>query len=169
MSKPLEWQRGFTLLEVLVALVVLSIGLIGLAGLQSVALKQNYNAYLRSQAVALAYDMADRMRSNNLGAAKGFYHNPAPTSHSDCTTMVGCAADQLAENDMSEWAADLGALLPMGTGLVCQDSTPESLPSPLVCDGTGPTHVVRVVWDDNRDGVATVTDPNEAVIVSFRP
>jgi type IV pilus assembly protein PilV len=169
MRLPRQTQNGFTLLEVLVALVILSIGLIGLAGLQSASLKQNYNAYLRSQATALAYDMADRVRTNGLGAANGSYHNPTATSHSGCTSTTGCSAANLAENDMWEWTADLAALLPLGSGTVCRDSTPEVPPTVLACDGAGPTHVVRVRWDDDRDGVARDDDPAETIVIAFRP
>ena len=57
-------QRGATLIEVLVAVVVLSIGLLGLAGLQMTGLQTNHSAYLRSQATLLAYDLTDRIRAN---------------------------------------------------------------------------------------------------------
>ncbi|MGI9304444.1 MAG: type IV pilus modification protein PilV, partial [Gammaproteobacteria bacterium] len=59
--------RGFTLLEVLIATVVLSIGLIGLAALMIQGQKFNRSALNRSQATFIAYDMADRMRANRAG------------------------------------------------------------------------------------------------------
>jgi type IV pilus assembly protein PilV len=62
-------QKGTSLLEVLVSLVVLSLGLLGYAGLQSVTLKNNHNAYLRSQATSLAYNVLDRMRANRANLA----------------------------------------------------------------------------------------------------
>ena len=61
-------QRGATLIEVLVAMLVLSIGLLGLAGMQMTALKSNQSAYYRSQATVLAYDIIDRMRANRADA-----------------------------------------------------------------------------------------------------
>lgn len=57
-------QRGTSLLEVLVSLVILSLGLLGYAGLQSVTVKNSHNAYLRTQATSLAYNVLDRMRAN---------------------------------------------------------------------------------------------------------
>ena len=57
-------HRGFTLLEVLIALLVFSLGLLGMAGLLIVSVKTNHSAYLRTQASFLAQSMADRMRSN---------------------------------------------------------------------------------------------------------
>lgn len=67
MIKPMKLnrgQRGLSLLEVLVSLIILSLGLLGYAGLQSVTIKNSHNAYLRSQATSLAYNALDRMRAN---------------------------------------------------------------------------------------------------------
>ena len=61
-------QKGFTMLEVLIAIIIFSFGLLGLAGLQLVSLANNLSANSRSTATALAYDMADRMRANMQGA-----------------------------------------------------------------------------------------------------
>ncbi len=66
-------QSGSTLLEVLVAVVILAFGLLGLAGLQTTSVKSNHSAYLRSQASLLAYDMADRMRTTRSAAEAGRY------------------------------------------------------------------------------------------------
>jgi type IV pilus assembly protein PilV len=57
-------QRGFTLTEVLIAVLVLAVGLLGLAGLQLAGMKSNHSAYLRSQATIAAYDLLDRMRAD---------------------------------------------------------------------------------------------------------
>ena len=117
-------QGGFTLIEVLVSAMILSIGLVGVAGLQVVSLKNNQSAYMRSQVSAMAYDLADRMRSNVSGAEAGFYDPAAAATRAPCLTTVGCSAQQLAQNDLAEWTASLAANLPMGTGFVCIDSTP---------------------------------------------
>lgn len=63
LSVPIKIQ-GFTLLEVLIAMLIFAIGMLGLAGMQGVALKDNNDAYMRSQAVFFAYDMGDRIRAN---------------------------------------------------------------------------------------------------------
>ena len=65
----MKTNTGFTLIEVLIAMLVLAVGLLGLAGLQATSLKNNQSAYNRSQATQLAYDMADRMRANVAGVA----------------------------------------------------------------------------------------------------
>lgn len=64
---------GFSLLEVLVGLIILAIGLLGLAGMQMLSLKQNSEAYFRSQATFQAYDILDKMRANRLLAMDGHY------------------------------------------------------------------------------------------------
>ena len=57
-------QRGFTLVEVLVTVIIISIGLLGVAGLQLAAMRSNHSAYLRTQATIAAYDLIDRMRTD---------------------------------------------------------------------------------------------------------
>ena len=79
-------QKGFTLLEVLVAVLVLAIGLLGLAGLQATSLRVNQSASMRSQATNLAYDMADRIRANRGAALAGSYDSQALA-----TTPPACA------------------------------------------------------------------------------
>ena len=65
--------NGFTLLEVLIALLIFSLGLMGLAGLLVVSVQTNHSAYLRTQASFLAQTMADRMRANILGVWNSNY------------------------------------------------------------------------------------------------
>ena len=60
----MKTNSGFTLIEVLIAMLVLAVGLLGLAGMQATGIRNNLSAYNRSLATQLAYDMADRMRSN---------------------------------------------------------------------------------------------------------
>lgn len=62
-----HYQKGTSLLEVLISVVVLALGLLGYAGLQSVSMKNNHNAYMRSQATVLAADGLDRLRANQAG------------------------------------------------------------------------------------------------------
>ncbi len=161
-------QRGMTLLEVLVALLVLSIGLMGLAGLQGTSLHMNNSAYQRSQATALAYDIADRVRANvDAGNAYHLLGNGAGTDNTDtCEGEAGCPPAQMAANDIYRWKEAIAEEFKgESDGLICLDSTPDS----LACDGSGDTYVVRVAWDDNRDGDVDLSDRKETIIVSFRP
>ncbi|MFZ0257314.1 MAG: type IV pilus modification protein PilV, partial [Gammaproteobacteria bacterium] len=69
----IQFQQGFSLIEVLITVLVLAIGLLGLAGLHAQALRFSHNAYLRSHATLLGNEMADRMRANLVGVAAGSY------------------------------------------------------------------------------------------------
>lgn len=164
-------QSGFSLIEVLVSALILAIGLVGVAGLQAMSLKNNQSAYMRSQASALAYDLADRMRTNVAGANAGYYDPANAAVRASCSTAVGCGPQQLAQNDISQWNAELAGNLPMGTGFVCIDSTPydgASVAAPA-CDGTGTLYAVKVWWDDNRDGAISVTAANnERLSITFQ-
>jgi type IV pilus assembly protein PilV len=108
-------QSGFTLLEVLVAIVVVSLGLLGLAGLQAATLRNNQIAYYRAIAIQQTYDMADRIRANQAGAKAGNYNNPAATHH----TCAPCNSPQeMAEEDFFQWNNNNARMLPAGTGTV---------------------------------------------------
>lgn len=117
MSLNLSRQRGIGLIEVLVSLLVLSIGVLGLAAMQATGLKQSRQAFYHTQATVLAYDLIDRMRANDAAAANGNYAVAYGTfSATACTT--GCSSAQIADNDKLEWKASLAAQLPAGDGRV---------------------------------------------------
>jgi type IV pilus assembly protein PilV len=122
-------QKGFTLLEVLVAIVVLSIGLLGLAGLMASSVRNNHSAYQRTQAAWLAYDMVDRMRANRANAVTVTNYNVAIGAAS--------ASSGLALADVNDWKIALASTLPAGDGSV------------TVNGGTGLATVV-VQWNDAR-------------------
>jgi type IV pilus assembly protein PilV len=126
---------GFTMLEVLIAVVVLSIGLLGLAGLQSVGLRNSNDAYARTQGATLANDMADRIRANMAGFNAGNYNNTAAYT-AGCENNTGCTPQQMAQHDTFLWQGALAAL-PAGQGDVTTNAG-------LV--------TVTVRWDNNRTG-----------------
>lgn len=122
--------RGFTLVEVLVALLVLSIGLLGLAALQTTSLKFNTDSYLRTQATLLAYDIIDRMRLNTTGLYAGNYdaadsaaatakiatYNACKASGCQCdASTANCSTSSLATYDLGKWYDKIGASLPEGS------------------------------------------------------
>jgi len=105
-------QRGFNLIEVLVALVVLSLGLLGLAALQNMGLKLGNESYQRTQATLLVYEMIDRMRANAAGVDAGAYQlqytDPVPILTRDCALGgVACTATEMATYDMNQWLSTL--------------------------------------------------------------
>lgn len=119
-------QRGVTLLEVLISIIVLSVGLLGYAGLQTVSMKNNTSAFQRSQATMLTYDIVDRMRANK----------PNLASYSVAMGSIGSYADVIS------WKNEVAAALPDGDASVVVD---------LAGNAT-----ITIQWDDNRDGTDPV-------------
>lgn len=180
-SPHLGKQTGFTLLEVLIAIVIFAIGLLGIASLQATGLRQTHNSTLRSVATEQAQAMADRMRANTTAVDAGTYDldgstgKAMPTAYLDgvnCRTAT-CTSDQLAVYDLVEWLSPptdpnnrlgLDSLLPSGTGVVCIDSTPnDGTNAAWACDETGDVYAVKIQWTErdidaaegDADGVTT--------------
>jgi len=135
-------QGGFSIIEVLVALLVLAIGLLGLAALQAQGLRFNHDAYVRSQATNLAYDIVDRMRANRDNAADYTVADPG----------LACdPTDASIDMDLSCWYESLDATLPGGNGLI-------------TANGAANFYDVTVRWVDRtpRDFGGTVQAPATA-------
>ena len=106
-------HRGFTLLEVLIALLVFSLGLLGMAGLLILSVKANHSAYLRTQASFLAQSMADRMRANIPRVWTADYDQDYPTGDTDpCTSGGTCSRADVATRDKAMWSTQLTDFLP---------------------------------------------------------
>jgi type IV pilus assembly protein PilV len=135
-------QAGFTLVEVLIAILVLSIGLLGLAMLQLESLKHNTDAYYRTQATLLAYDIIDRMRANANAARNGSYVVAGAPAAQTCGDTGGCAsAANLASYDLHVWYQKLTEALPA-------DATPSSITM------AGNQITVNITW--NERGVSKI-------------
>jgi type IV pilus assembly protein PilV len=138
-------QQGFTLLEVLIALVILSIGLLGIAALQGVGLRSSQGAYLTSQAGLLAYDMADRIRANpeTVASYNGFVGNacpdPVPTT-------------PLLAADLAEWSCSVTTLLPNGEGRIT------GVENVVPGIGTITTYTITLEWTDLQSEEGDVWD-----------
>lgn len=126
---PVHYERrqsvkGFSLLEVLIALVVVSIGLIGLAAIQQTGARNNHNALLHAQASMLAYEASDMMRANSRGVRTGRYNAseppaviPACATTADATA-VDCDYIEMASFHLGQWYAQLAERLPQGNGTI---------------------------------------------------
>jgi type IV pilus assembly protein PilV len=155
-------QTGFTLIEVLVAVVILALGLIGLAGLQATGLANNQSAYNRSQVSQLAYDITDRMRSNSSVAASYVAATAAgsipvcPNGTNPCTscttTATPCNQAAMVTKDVFEWKNALRTTVPNGDGFIVQEPPA----------GSG-IYRVTVQWDDDKSGA-----PNTNFVLRFR-
>ncbi len=114
--------KGFTIIEVLVAMVVLSIGVLGLGVLQLTAMQNTQGGYLRSQATILAYDIIDSMRADIPAVTNGDYRitfGAATPAAVDCYGLAAnCTTGQIATSDLNRWRTVLGNYLPSGSGQV---------------------------------------------------
>lgn len=144
MHRPRRLRRlaaGYTLLEILVAAVLLTGGLIGLASMQASGTRLNNSAYLRSQANVLAYDIVDRMRANLTRARLGDYD----LALADPNPAVTTAPHDI---DRIQWRTALAYYLPAGNGSIAR-----------VSGGTtdDPARITVVVqWNDGRTAADVV-------------
>lgn len=141
-------QRGATLIEVLVAMLILSVGLLGLAGMQMTALKSNQSAYYRSQATVLAQDIIDRMRANRTEALNGVYDTAL--KNETCNPKI-TPSGTLAQKDVAEWLNSLSCLLSADArGSVVRNER---------------LFTVSIEWNDNRGRVDEAADDDRETFV----
>lgn len=157
----MKTQTGFTLIEVLIAMIILAIGLLGLAALQTTNLRNNLAAYNHGQATQLLYDISDRMRANGKTVASSYVTTgtdalsgsintackPSCTAANVCTISGTCTPTNMATNDLLEWKnAIASANLPMGKGIIAPTAT-------------AGIYTLSITWDDDRNGVVNGNDP----------
>ncbi len=142
-------QTGAGLIDALVSLFVVSIGFIGFAGLQVNGLAAANESMLRSKAVYLSYQIADRVRANLPGVQAGSYDDFEGQVSSPGCIATSCTAAQVAQNDFYEWTTEVAALLPSGAGVICLDSTPDDgTPDAPACDGSGSVLSIKLWWSE---------------------
>ena len=141
-------SQGFTLLEVMIAMVVFSIGLLGLAGLQALGIQNNQTAFNRTIAMQQAYNMVDRMRNNVDAVIAGSYSfDSSVGTVTDCNTTA-CNAATIAASDKNEWNTNNKTLLPQGRGIVFEDPTQTN------------RYVVCVMWNELKIPTASLVEPD---------
>ena len=179
---------GFSLLEVLISIIILSFGLLGMVGLQAAAIQANRDARIQSAAVNLARELAEMMRGNKdislLATGNPYvgYFNTSPMAASTpayclnvATGTTPCAnGTQIANAQMTEWLTRVDAELPSPVVRVCIDSAPfdASGVARWACDtsGTGATTVIKIGWtrsvtDKTQQGAAALERATKPSIV----
>lgn len=154
--------KGFSLIEVLIALFILAIGLLGTASLMLTSMQSNQSAAERSAAIVAIYDLVERMRSNpdQIDLYEGdpsTFVNPCDVD--DCS--AGMDATQLAGNDLFNWSAQLEANIPGSTAVI------EQLP-------TDNEYCIAIFWPQNQttmvanDATACGVDANGRAFSSLQ-
>lgn len=155
-------ETGFSLIEVLIALLVLAIGLLGMASLMLTSMQSNQGAAQRSAAVVLAYDLVERMRSNRnysqdpprpFAVDASHPYEKDPYSVNDpCPAEVngtpgcpnGMTNAQQAQHDLRQWGAQLSAAIP-GSAVVIDQPTNNQF-------------CIVIFWPANQDDLVAADD-----------
>jgi len=138
-------EKGFMLIETLIAVIILAIGLLGMASMQVVALKNNNSAYTRTQATYLGYDIIERIR-NNAGEDYSLAIGSTPSDvggvaaknvckFSSATDTLNCNSSQLVVFDQATWVEDVANVLPSGEGGIVVN---------------GSTYIITIRWLDKQ-------------------
>lgn len=176
-------QQGVTLLEVLIAILVLSFGLLGMLGLTANGIKMTSSSHYRTIAAQQLASMAEMINTNPYIVSK--YAPPTNTANTACLSTTGCAHTStttnlsdasyanMPNNDYNLWLVNLARLLPNGMGIVCLDASPADGNSTTLatsCSGAGrPT--IKICWNENRrvsisGGGASGTDSSTDTCIS---
>ena len=163
-------QRGFVMIEVLVAILVLAFGMLGLLSLMLNSMKVSSSANYRTIAAEEVFQMADTLRANVTVLAS--FGSPSlacaesPSCYQSPASGGGCTPAQIVCNEVAEWQTRIQAALPNGVANVCRAASSASGSLPPNTDngawkcptasGTGP-FVVRICWDESRVGSGAVS------------
>ncbi|MGI9239088.1 MAG: type IV pilus modification protein PilV [Woeseiaceae bacterium] len=146
-----RYNAGFSLVEVLIALVIMSVGMLGIAGLYVEGMKAGRTSTFRHHAVTVASDIADRIRANPRGGTD--YQGPG--GNNNCVLgNVDCNEAQMAANDIALWKAQAAAMLPNGAVTITFDDTV-----------TPNTYLIAVSWAE----AGALTPPTYSIIIPTNP
>ncbi|MGS2723767.1 type IV pilus modification protein PilV [Porticoccus sp. GXU_MW_L64] len=165
-SLTLQQCRGATMIEALIALIVLAIGLLGVLGMQAEGSKANQRGMFATQAAFLAQSMADRIRINDApvaatGTSSGRYDgtdtggnptSPAYSGGTDCASSA-CGSPALLVFDQSQWERELETQIPSGQGAIAWDNATQ-------------TYTVSVIWQVRTDNDGDGNDRADSINVS---
>ncbi|MEE9445135.1 MAG: type IV pilus modification protein PilV [Cocleimonas sp.] len=161
-------NNGFSLLEILISLVIMSVGMMGLAGLKLVALKGTNEAHFRHEASLLMAELADRMRVNEEAVDNGSYKLSTPINlvtatrpNPDCGSAL-CTADELANYDHYHIALKMRSAMPGSSLLItCPNNLCTTVSDVKV------KHTIVINWKEKKDkseNMVTIVD--DATVVN---
>ena len=170
-SRVLVSDHGFTLVEVMVALVVVSLGLLGIAKMQALALASTGTAKMRSLASITAASLASTMladrnywsainltpftvtvASNGTVTATDSNLNTAPAAHCAAVTTT-CTSAQVAAQDLKDWATTLGSVLPGGNATITCTVDP-AVANPVAC-------MIQLNWNEHVVALSTASNASQ--------
>ena len=146
-SPEIQHNGGFSLVEVLIALVIMSVGMLGIAGLYVESMQAGRTSIFRHNAVTLASDVADRIRANPRAGVD--YQGPG--GNNNCVLgNVNCNPAQMAANDIELWLEQADDMLPNGSVTITYDDNP-----------VPPTYLIEVTWDEAGE----VPSPSYSILI----
>ncbi len=158
----MKTESGFSLIEVLVAVLIVAVGVLGIAGLQVISMQMNRSALFRLEAIQLGNDMLDRMRANSVGVYEGIGFDDEPTLTTNCR-LENCNIADLTEFDIAVWKCSINPFDGDGDpysacadlGIAAAAALPEGAGSIALAGGV---HSVSVQWQTDVDGtIASIT------------
>ena len=192
-----QYSGGFTIIEILVAVLVLAIGLLGLAGLQMTGLSSVNNASRYTESTLAINDIIERMQANPLAINANDFSNINSATDIDCSAMPnpycsqyfdgnaqvaaqGCTPTQMANYDLNVWfcgnrtgaatrAPGVSNLFPNAAlTITCNDQNPASGADADPCTDGSP-HTVVFSWDEQNANRDGGANPNRSITVRFKP
>jgi type IV pilus assembly protein PilV len=165
--------RGFTMIETLVAIVIIGLGLLGMLGVVINSLKLSSTSNYRSIAAQQAYSIAEVIRANPPTLATAttedvFSSPPTSAVNANCLNATGCNRSQYIGSVFKMWKDQLAYALPSGLGTICRDNDPDAhAPTTATgtisnwnCTGSG-QYVVKICWNEARISASRVSSTND--------
>ncbi len=145
-----RFQKGFSMMEILVSVVIFSVGLAGMASMSLASLRSTADGQFNSQAMLIGEELADSMRANLSGYESNNYATLPELTDKVCSPDSKCTASEQAQYDSGKWRTHAVDELPGGIAHFCMDSTPnDGNPGAEACDGLG-LNTIKIFWLDSR-------------------
>jgi type IV pilus assembly protein PilV len=165
-------SRGFTMIELLVSVVIMSVGVLGMAGLQMLSMQQNRSALLQGEATQLVNDILDRMRANPDTSYDGVDIGDDPVVTDSCIGNT-CTENEMKDFDVAQWLCAINSVDESdgSTHTVCDTfgitgSLPLGSGSVVL---TGDIYEVTVQWSDSQKVSDSAGTTRSVVINAMAP